>query len=353
MDSNQNSKTDDRFIDLTHKWETNCENIIGNYHNLYNPEVVYDPNSEYHFKMFFFGWAAADDNPGYPGSDAIFHARSKDMQRWEVYSGGQNWDITMTPELWVPVLTAGDQHFNDVHAGDPSVVFKEDTFYMVYSAVGFDFRDENNMKQQYIINNVMAAVSKDGISWEKTEGPILIWDKEYEIGWKAYYDVPDNFYGGYHRPSLLFDDNKWKIWFDYYKPGTFLSMGYAENTGDLMDSSSWKVLRAGDEPLLEDWPNPDVIKIGGKYYSFSDAPGYSSEMPGRRQITMAESDDGLEWKVLGHIRPDGDEGSHVPQAFYHEDAEGKWLYLFYSWQPYTKPYDFRYKAIRFMRMRMK
>ena len=41
--------------------------------------------------------------PGVPGSDAIFHARSKDLKKWEVYSKGGKWDDTMTPAKWAPM----------------------------------------------------------------------------------------------------------------------------------------------------------------------------------------------------------------------------------------------------------
>ena len=45
-----------------------------------------------------------------PGCDAIFHARSKDLGKWEVYSGEDRWDATMNPNLWVPVITADNKN---------------------------------------------------------------------------------------------------------------------------------------------------------------------------------------------------------------------------------------------------
>jgi hypothetical protein len=64
---------------------------------------------------------------------------------------------------------------------------------------------------------------------------------------------------------------------------------------------------------------------------------------------MAVSEDGLDWRVLGHIAPEGVESAHVPEAFVKRDAKGLWLYVFYSWKPQTEPWDYRYKKIRAIR----
>jgi hypothetical protein len=198
--------------------------------------------------------------------------------------------------------------------------------------------------------------------------PILIWKDEYKNRW-ALQDgkvgpAPPDYYGSYHRPSLLFDQGKWRLWFDYFHPGTFLSMGYAENQGAFLNPADWRVVRAEQAPLLKDWPNPAVIitplSMNGersrKYLSFSDAPNYPVEWGGdRRQLSLAESMDGLTWKILGHIRPEGLASSHVPEPFYLEDPHGeRWLYLFYSWKPERRegePWDYRYKEIRYIRQR--
>ena len=98
------------------------------------------------------------------------------------------------------------------------------------------------------------------------------------------------------------------------------------------------------------------MKIGARYLNFSDAPGYPGEMGGDgRQITMAESSDGLAWKVLGHIRPEGRESSHVPEAFVTKVRGHTMLYVFYAWKPETvsdAKWDFRYKEIRCMWRRL-
>ncbi len=358
-----------RLQDLTPEWETPPVRCLWNYFNLYNPRVVYDPGSEYPFKMWFFGWAVEKATL----TDEVFFGRSKDLLAWEVYSGGDEWDTAMTPGRWVPVVVPGKERYDSAASGDPSVVLKDGIYYMAFSSVGFDFvkeettphpnplpQGEGEKDRIYLVNCILGATSTDGIHWAKSSGPVLIWKDEFTNRW-ALADgkigpTPVDYYGSYHRPSLLFDQGCWRLWFDYYHPGTFVSLGLAENHGDFLKASDWKVLRAEKEPLLKDWPNPAVINTGSKFLAFSDAPGYPAEMGGDgRQITLAESRDGIDWKVLGHIRPEGRASSHVPEPFVIERDGARWLYLFYSWKPERKdgePWDYRYKEIRFIRRRL-
>ena len=69
------------------KWERSREDLLWGFSNMYQPCVREIPGDEYQYKMWFFGWAVGIGNKGYPGCDAIFHARSKDLKHWEVYSG--------------------------------------------------------------------------------------------------------------------------------------------------------------------------------------------------------------------------------------------------------------------------
>jgi len=315
--------------------------------------------------MWFFGWAVEDHNPTGDGGhlgDAIYHARSKDLRHWEVYAGKDGkgepvWDSSMTPERWTPVVKAGTAVFDNAANGDPSVVRRGDTYYMAFSSVGFETHAETTPQHLYLINCVAGARSPDGITWHKTEAPIVIWQEEFKNRWDIAPDgkqpAPKDYYGSYHRPSLLFDEGRWRMWFDYYLPGTFVSMGYAENAGDFMNPRDWKVLRAGASPLLKDWPNTAVIKVKDHYVAFSDAPNYPAELGGDgRQITIADSTDGLNWTVQGHVRPEGMASSHIPEALLRQEKDGLWLYLFYAWKPardQDAPWDFRYKEIRFIR----
>ena len=72
-------------------WQRDSRNLLMNFNNMYQPCVV-ETAGKYPYKMWFFGWAAAATNPGWPGCDAIVLARSKDLKSWEVHSGKDTWD---------------------------------------------------------------------------------------------------------------------------------------------------------------------------------------------------------------------------------------------------------------------
>ena len=353
-----------RLKDLSSEWEVNPKPFLSGFHNLYNPCVIHEPGKRYSFKMWFFGWPVSDVDTRFTG-DAIFYARARHLDQWEVYAGDvagkPTWETGMNPKAYTPVMTATLKAYDGMANGDPSVVKKNGVYYMALSSVGFDTRKNTDAKDHlYNVSCILGATSTDGIHWTKTDAPILIWQKEFEKPWEIVDGkIPpaaSDYYGSYHRPSLLFDEGRWKLWFDYFHPGTFVSMGYAENTGDFMKPADWKILRADTAPLIKDWPNPSVVKANGTYYAFADAPDYPVELGGdSRQITMASSPDGLTWTILGHIRPNGLASSHVPQALVLKEKGITWLYVFYSWKPERKPgseWDFRYKELRVMRWRV-
>lgn len=316
---------------LTEYWTVNKEPILFNFINLYNCEVVKTDDRDYPYRMWIFGESTAEDTNPHKGYDSIYHARGRSLNEWEVWCGDGKWDTTMTPSLWTPVMYHSDKTYDSVHNGDPSVVYKDGTYYMAFSSVGFDGRDPGVL---YIVNCIMGATSKDGINWTKTKAPIMIWEKEYEEGWNAEEACPPST-GGYHRPSLLWDEeeNKWKLWFDYYLPGTFLSMGYAVNNGDFTNPEDWQLIHAENTPQLKNWPNPEVTKINGKYYAFSDTTGFGSSLGPQndRQIVMAVSDNGWDWRVAGRMLPeDKFYGTHLPQTYVEEENGELYLYVFYS-----------------------
>ena len=126
-------------------------------------------------------------------------------------------------------------------------------------------------------------------------------------------------------------------------------MGAAENAGEFLLPEAWQLVSSGEAPLLRDWPNACVVRAGEWLYSFSDAPDYPQEVGGEgRMLTMARSRDGLDWEVLGHLRPEPDACSHVPEALVMDG----WLHVFYAYKPVVQPWDYQYSEIRMMRHRL-
>jgi hypothetical protein len=157
---------------------------------------------------------------------------------------------------------------------------------------------------------------------------------------------------------LHWQDGKWRLWFDYWLPGKGVCMGYAENRGSFTQPEGFSIQHDPRMPLIENWPNPEVIRIGGMYHCFADPSGYpieKGESPWKsRQLREAVSRDGMDWKRLDYIPPDPDaDACHVPQTLVTTVDGKRWLYLFYSTQiGYGKNdgrYHYQYDRIRSMR----
>lgn len=336
--------------DRTALWQRSGKNVLWGFRNMYAAKVVRVPDEAYPLRMWFFGWAATDTNEGFPGCDAIFFARGKDLDHWQVYCGGDTWDADMTVERWQPVITADDKLYDQWHNGDPSVVYHNGNFHMAYSATGFNADGKPAGSQEDKDGDilcVMGATSRNGIDWQRSAEPLLLNRSEIGAPHRNGYIFLN---GTYHRPSLLWDGGRWRLWFDYWAGSAGgLAMGYAECHGDFLDAKSWKILHAGDKPLLPNWPNPEVVKVGQKYYSFADPPVPPARGWQARKIAEAVSDDGIRWTVLGHVNPESDTPAiHVPTPFVDDQANPTRIVLFYACQIGGEPYDYRYNRIRYM-----
>jgi hypothetical protein len=229
---------------------------------------------------------------------------------------------------------------------------KDGRFYMAYSATSKPFTAVAGYPAGMVLC-VMGAVSADGIHWEKFGQPLLI-----RRGDTADPKPDPDRIGDFHRPSLLWDRGKWRLWFDYVVPGKGLGMGYAEKSGEFLGKGSFKTRHDLRQPLLENWPNPEVIRIGKTYHCFADPSGFPIKQGDSgwksRQLREAVSPDGLSWTRLDFIPPDEDaDACHVPQALLTKLNGQDWLYLFYATQIGNRKndgeYHYQYDRIRAMR----
>lgn len=342
-----------RDVDLTARWERHGV-LLGGFRNLYNLHLVREPEgAATRFTGFFFGWAVEPCNPGYPGCDAIYLARGDDLRRgWQVYAGGEAWDDGRDAGRWVPVVCAQDEPYDQWHNGDPTVVKVGDTYHLAYSATGHNLdgipygqagdRDGS-------ILCVMGATSRDGITWTRSAEPILI--HREDLGAPGLAHGESHLLGSYHRPTLLHEEGVFRLWFDYWAgDARGVSVGYAECRGEFLDPDDWEVLRAGDEPVLAQFPNPDVVRVGDLLLAFGDPPvGHTGHGWIDRKITLAASRDGLAWEVLGHLEPDpGVPATHVPEAYVEPEGDGYRVWLTYATQRGGEPYDYMYDSLRLM-----
>jgi len=332
-------------------WQREPRPLLTNFDNMYGSSVL-EMDGEYPYRMWFFGWAAGHANPGLPGADAIFHARSRDLTNWEVYAGEQGWDTLMQPVRWVPVVVPSEAWYDCWHNGDPSVAHRDGLYYMAYTATSKEFEDTPGYPLK-MVSCIMGATSKDGIHWKKTQQPLLI----------AAEDLPSprpnsHRIGDYARPSLHCEKGTWKMWMDYWIPGKGVCLGLAENSGDFQEKGGFQVVHQLASPLLVDWPNPDVVQIGDTYHAFADPGGWPMREKDShwmtRQLREAVSRDGVHWERLDFIPPDSDaDACHVPHAFLTSLDGKRWLYLFYATQIGNSrkdgTYHYQYDKIRAMR----
>lgn len=373
-------------------WEDFNRPAFEGFMHAYQPCVVEVPDQQYPYRMWFFGWVTEIANPGLAGADAIYFARGRDLDTWEVFCEDGSWDTDGKNEKWLSVLYSSpdpEDYYETFHTGDPSVVYRDGMYYMAYSATSQAFVDPDspepvlpptfsNMEIEgypaKMIQCVMGATSEDGIHWTKTEKPLLLGEADTKYPPDP---APDRI-GDFHRPCLLWDEDqdRWLLYFDYRNMAMGLGsiVGLAQNTGDFMNGE-FEPVHSLDEPLLTGWPNPEMVKIGPCYVSFSDAPGYEKATAPQghqvsgwqlRQLRMATSPDGLTWEKQYFFDPDpGMDANHVPQALVTR-VEGKWwLYVFYTtqvgwrWEEGKYPffeegdYNWFYDQIRYKRQEIK
>lgn len=315
-----------RFRDID-KYFSQPTEVMKGYKHLYNPDILkLEKNGQTIYRMYIFGWVESLCNQGYPGCDAIFMLESDSLTNWDV----------KTDSKWEPILSAGNDIWNQWHIGDPSVIQIDNMYVMAYSSSGFDQDNINphpdkNFSPNYeedkdeFYYTISGAYSADGIHWTNVRFPIL--STPDELG-KPDFAVNAT----YHRPSLMYDGDRFKMWFDYIHTdeNNFHSMGYAELIGpptlETFLSYNWVIKKGLHEPALTNWPNPEVIKLPFGYLSFSDPRGHEKgEKWIGRKTSIAYSENGLDWRVLGYLQADNDcAANHIPEVFVEADL----LHLF-------------------------
>lgn len=339
----------------------NQDGVLLSGYNIYQPQIFHDTSdAAYPYKMWFFGWASSICNKNISGlgakaCDAIFYAVSSDGNSWRVYTGDVNGVpqfVSGSPERWRPIISAGTSAYDDTHAGDPSVVKVGNTYFMAYSMSGSDadgkWPSEVGDRDGFL-EVIGGAVSTDGVHWTKRATPLLSYPNS--LG------APDPAVGGaYARPSLLYDDGTFKLWFDYIGPSGTSDMGYASMSGgadtQTFLNGSFALVRGGSNPAKSNWPNPSVIKIGSQYFLYGDPVttmpiGDTAEARAWTGRVMAEavSNNGLNWTLRGYVEaPQGCAAAHTPGPL----VDGDKLYVAFGCQKGGNPYSGDYYQIRRM-----
>ena len=153
-------------------WERPQRAVLDGFLHAYQPCVLETGDRDYPYRMWFFGWIVDPTNPEYPGCDAIYHARSRDLDHWEVLCRDGSWNAGQ-PEEWASILFASSDderlYYNAWHVGDPSVVFRDGVYYMAFSSTSKPFDGPVEGYPSGMMLCVMGATSVDGVHWRKRE----------------------------------------------------------------------------------------------------------------------------------------------------------------------------------------
>lgn len=188
------------------------------YGNLYAPAILKRDGK-------FWLWYGAQNTEGH---DQIHLAFSDDSIHWQRYENN-------------PVIPVGNAN----HVNDPTVVNVNGTLYMYYSCAPVTEMDRIHL-----------ATSSDGMHWELcgeviSPGSIGDWDS-LKVG----------------RPSVIYEDGKFKVWYDgteadpehpdHIRPGTGRHVGFA------VSSDGFKFTKE-PKPVYLNSGAVDVIHLGDNY----------------------------------------------------------------------------------------
>jgi predicted GH43/DUF377 family glycosyl hydrolase len=186
--------------------------------NIYAPDIIYDDGL---YQMWYGG--QSDD-----GHDSILYATSTD---------GKNWTKFGT------VIPTGTNN----HVNDPSVVKVNGIYYMYYSVAPVREMDE-----------VWGATSVNGINWT-IMGPMILPDTDAER-W-------DSLKVG--RPSVLYQDGLFKMWFDGSQrnatDATQVRSGTGRHVGYATSSNGYNWTKWANNPIVLNSGAIDVEFFDGKY----------------------------------------------------------------------------------------
>lgn len=338
----------DRYRNLDEYWGAS-KTVLDDLYHLYNPDIVrIDAEPAPLYRMYLFGWARDVCNSGLPGCDAIFYGHSTQLDDWHGLSKPDPGGESALGIHLRPTLTAGTEFWNQWHIGDPSVIRVGELYFASFSTSGFDQDGINPHPDTNVSPNherdrddyyysIGGATSADGVSWQTQATPLLSSPTEFGVR-----DFAID--GTFQRPSLLYEDGRFKMWFDYFhaNPGYRHSMGYAEAIGPptvrTFQPDNWVVRQAFDYPAIPNWPNPEIVRLPFGYVAFADPKGHGDEKWVERKTSMAFSRDGLSWRILGFLEHDQDcDANHIPEAF----ADGDRLHLFTACMV-----DLRYRRLK-------
>jgi predicted GH43/DUF377 family glycosyl hydrolase len=225
--------------------------------NIYAPEVMFEDGT---YKMWYGGG-------GTDIRDRIHYAESEDGINW-IKKG--------------VAVEAPTPHYN---ANDPTIVKLNDKYYMYMTVSEID-----------LLDRIYLSTSIDGLNWDT---PIKVLEK-------GPYDWNSRFVS---RPTVIHDDNMFKMWYDttngtdYFDPITQDNIGYATS----VDGITWE---KHPTPVFNGYRAIDVKKIQGTYVMLIQGAWEgtliatsTNGLTWTQQGTLISPEQGNPSEILGHLTP--------------------------------------------------
>jgi predicted GH43/DUF377 family glycosyl hydrolase len=269
---------------MTGKVVATTPNLIINQINVYSPSVLYDPQENL-YKMWYSGWILENQV-----NDNIYYAESLD---------GEDWSFKGT------ALRNGESgSYDDIHVGDPAVVKFRNGVTGIYQYYMFYTTASSRCLMPNCYGTIALAVSNDGLNWTKI-GRVIVPNLDntylnlnYEEQQKT---LKIDGLIGVSTPSVLYEDNKFKVYFNVHHLAGYNDVGMAESDSPWFNSFVLNTIINKDFPNYPSTnykfflsgggiSNPEILKLENSYlllYDYFDNSRY--------KIGMAYSYDEQNW----------------------------------------------------------
>ncbi|MBK6597539.1 MAG: glycosyl hydrolase [Proteobacteria bacterium] len=262
------------------------------------------------WKMWYYGRDPDFDRKVTLPTGRVGLATSDDGIRWQRVAGPLTMGAVFEPH---PDLS----RFDSSHVGITDIHFHDELYWMWYLGGDQSIRKFGLTEAKGFPMLPGCAISRDGLHWTRLAGPHR--GALLDVGVAGDFDE-----AMVSWPQVVrWDDGSWRLYYHGLNAQRDYTMGWAES----LDGLSWQkrgpLLGPGPTGRFDDKgvATRHMLKIGGRWVLFYEGCRYvGSPVQVDRQIGVAVSDDGLDWR-----RVDGplEHGAVLAQA---TKGSGGWDY---------------------------
>jgi hypothetical protein len=275
-----------------------------------SPQIIRETDNTW--KMWYYGRDASFDRMINLPSGRCGLAVSRDGIAWERVRGPLTMGAVFEP------VPADRDRFDNAHVGISDISFEAGTYWMWYFGGDQTLLDLPMGGQMFKVKGVFmqpgCAISRDGLSWIRLEGPYrgAFLERGAPGDWDAMFCS---------WPRMLKDQAGYKMYYHTYQPMKNLFVpGLALSQDGFHWQKKGPILEPGAPGSFDDGGMScrHVLKVGGQYLMFYEGINKSTYYC----IGLALSDDGLVWrKDDAGPQPGGPVFSHAAKGSGRWDAK--------------------------------